>query len=85
MTAELSRIVAESAIRDLLCEYTHLIDQGRLREVAALFASSDYGAVRAGRGCHHRSFRPTPTQCSQPAAASFECTVIRRFHEPNIC
>ena len=43
MTAELSRIVAESAIRDLLCEYTHLIDQGRLREVAALFAQSDYG------------------------------------------
>ncbi len=43
MTAELSRIVTESAIRDLLCEYTHLIDQGRLREVAALFAQSDYG------------------------------------------
>ncbi|MFE4503837.1 nuclear transport factor 2 family protein [Rhodococcus sp. NPDC056743] len=43
MTEELSRIVAESAIRDLLCEYTHLIDQGRLREVAALFAHSDYG------------------------------------------
>ncbi len=43
MTAELPRIVAESAIRDLLCEYTHLIDQGRLGEVAALFAQSDYG------------------------------------------
>ena len=43
MTEELSRIVAESAIRDLLCEYTHLIDQGRLRDVAALFAHSDYG------------------------------------------
>ena len=43
MTTELSRIVAESAIRDLLCEYTHLIDQGRLGEVAALFAQSDYG------------------------------------------
>ncbi|MCJ0907312.1 nuclear transport factor 2 family protein [Rhodococcus sp. ARC_M6] len=43
MTEELSRIVAESAIRDLLCEYTHLIDQGRLRDVAALFAQSDYG------------------------------------------
>lgn len=37
------RLLSESAIRDLLCEYTHLIDQGRLREVAALFASSDYG------------------------------------------
>ncbi|MDI9916757.1 nuclear transport factor 2 family protein [Rhodococcus sp. IEGM 1379] len=43
MTEELSRIVAEMAVRDLLCEYTHLIDQGRLREVAALFAQSDYG------------------------------------------
>ena len=47
MTEELSRIVAESAIRDLLCEYTHLIDQGRLREVAALFAHSDYGQCGA--------------------------------------
>lgn len=47
MTEELSRIVAESAIRDLLCEYTHLIDQGRLRDVAALFAHSDYGQCGA--------------------------------------
>lgn len=84
MTTELSRIVAESAIRDLLCEYTHLIDQADC--VKSLHCSPRPTTGSAGRtGLPSRSFRPTPTQCSQPAAASFECTVIRRFHEPNIC
>lgn len=43
MRAAIERLAAIEAIRDLIYEYSHLIDRGELGAVAALFSDAVYG------------------------------------------
>ncbi|MFD4182430.1 nuclear transport factor 2 family protein [Rhodococcus sp. NPDC058514] len=47
MQHTVERLAATEAIRDLVYQYSHLIDRGELPEVAALFADATYGQCDA--------------------------------------
>lgn len=44
---QIDRLVAAEAVRDLIYEYTNLLDSGRMEEMAALFEHCEFGQADA--------------------------------------
>ncbi|MGO4200997.1 nuclear transport factor 2 family protein [Rhodococcus sp. TAF43] len=70
----LERLGAVEAVRDLAHRYTHLIDEGRLEEVAELFARAVYGQCD-GDGTPVGSVRD-----SDPAGVLAACRSFIQMH-----